>query len=73
MPKVTLTFKMPEEEQEMRTALEGGKYYSVLWELDQFCRSRVKYDENVPEEGKEAYEAVRGKMNSLMAENGLGF
>ena len=42
MPKITLEFDSTEEE-EARTALDGGKWKSVLWDLDQELRSLTKY------------------------------
>jgi len=46
MPKVTLTFKLPEEEPEYRAAMEGEAARSLLWAIDQRCRTVVKHEEN---------------------------
>jgi hypothetical protein len=43
MPKATLTFDLPEEQSEFDLANNAGKYYSVLWDLDQYLRNFVKY------------------------------
>ena len=42
MAKITLEFDSTEEE-EARTALDGGKWKSVLWDLDQELRNISKY------------------------------
>ena len=41
--KATLTFNLPEEESEHRCAINGNKYWCLLWEIDQFCRGQLKY------------------------------
>lgn len=43
MPKATLTYNLPEEHDEFDLASNAGKYYSVLWDLDQYLRNFVKY------------------------------
>lgn len=44
MPKATLVFNLPEENEEHKLALNAGRMYSCLWELDQFLRNKVKYE-----------------------------
>ena len=43
MPKVTVEYNLPEEQDEFDTANNAEKYYSVLWDLDQYLRNFVKY------------------------------
>jgi hypothetical protein len=43
MPKATLTYNLPEEQIEFDLANNAGKYYSVIWDLDQYLRNFVKY------------------------------
>jgi len=43
MPKATLTFDLPEEQSEFDIANNAGKYYSILWDLDQYLRNFIKY------------------------------
>ena len=42
--KAVLEFNLPEEEPEFRTAINGARFMSVLWDLDQEMRSCLKYD-----------------------------
>ena len=42
MAKITLEFDT-EEEDEARTALDGGKWKCALWDLDQELRNITKY------------------------------
>jgi hypothetical protein len=43
MPKATIQFNLPEEQSEFDLANNASKYYSVLWDLDQYLRNFVKY------------------------------
>ena len=53
MSKVTIEFDRVEEAEELRVALDGYKYKSVIWELDQKLRSVCKYGSSL-EGNKEA-------------------
>lgn len=41
--KAILEFNLPEEQSEFDLANNASKYYSVLWDLDQYLRNFVKY------------------------------
>lgn len=41
--KGILEFNLPEEQSEFDLANNASKYYSVLWDLDQYLRNFVKY------------------------------
>jgi hypothetical protein len=43
MPEAILKFNLPEEQSEFDITSNAGKYYSVLWDLDQYLRNFVKY------------------------------
>ena len=43
MPKVTIEYNLPEEQDEFEIANNASKYYSVIWDLDQYLRNFVKY------------------------------
>lgn len=38
-----LVFPLPEEQDSHRLALDGGKWYGVLWEVDQWLRGLAKH------------------------------
>lgn len=40
MPKVILTFNLPDEQPEFEAARRGAEYYSVLWKI---CDQMYKY------------------------------
>lgn len=56
MPTATLRFTLPEEEAEFRTAQQGREAKSTLWEIDQKCRSLLKYGEPSEETARLAEE-----------------
>jgi len=62
--KATFTFDLPEEQEEYETYSRAGKYGSVLWDLDQWLRSEIKY------RGKNEYEPVRSILHDFL--NGYG-
>jgi hypothetical protein len=63
MPKATLTFNLPEENEEYMTAVHAGDYRSALWELDQHLRSIVKYTDNP---NSEIYQEIRDKLREFL-------
>lgn len=69
--KATLTFNLPDEAQEFRTAIDGWKWKSALNELSEELRSRVKFDNNMSEDQREAYQQVREKIVVILNENNL--
>jgi hypothetical protein len=72
MPKVTIEYNLPDEQDEFEEANNARKYYSVLWELDQYLRNKTKYaDEHTPELFTEAMHLVRDEFWKLMNEHNL--
>ena len=49
MPTLTLRFTLPDEDAEYRAARLGREALSVLWDIDQRCRSLCKHGEPTPE------------------------
>jgi hypothetical protein len=43
MPVATLTYTLPDEQPEFDAAREGGAARSLLWQIDQHCRSLMKH------------------------------
>lgn len=73
MAKVILEFDRVEEYDEIQEALNGWKWASVFWDLDQWLRSEVKYNEKNTGSQIEAYEAVRERLRETMQEWKLNF
>jgi hypothetical protein len=49
MAKVILEFDAIEEALEARTAIDGSKWKSLVWDLDQKLRNTTKYESSVIE------------------------
>jgi hypothetical protein len=43
MPTATLTYTLPEEQNEYDAAREGQAARSLIWQIDQHCRSVMKH------------------------------
>lgn len=67
MPELTLKFSIPEEENEFRMAMDGGRWFNVVTDLDEWLRQKVKYADTDTVTVAE----VRGKLSELVAEAGL--
>jgi len=59
MPTATLTFRLPEEQVEFDTACQAAAAKSLLWDLDQHCRSILKYEPEPHEERRRLAEEIR--------------
>jgi len=69
--KAILEFTLPEDQPEFNTAIKGSDWKHVCWEMDQYLRKRVKYDEGLTEEQLEVYEDIRGEFWRMMKENNV--
>ena len=67
--KATLEFNLPEEQYEFNNAIKGGDWKDVCWQMDQYLRKHIKYDESLSEEQLRVYEGIREELYSFMIEN----
>jgi hypothetical protein len=67
--KAILEFSLPEDQPEFNNAIKGGDWKHVCWEMDQYLRKRIKYDESLSEEQLRVYESVREELYGFMIEN----
>jgi hypothetical protein len=68
--KATLTFNLPEEDHEYANAVDGSKMRSVLWDLDQWLRAKLKYEE-LTDGQYDAYKATRDELRRLLIEENV--
>jgi len=72
MPKAILEFNLPEEQDEFETATNAGKYYSILWNLDQYLRNSIKYaSDEMPQADIDTFQLVRDELWQLIDEQNL--
>ena len=65
--KATLTFQLPEETQDFQDACKAQHYISVIDELDNFLRNKLKYCELSATEDT-IYSEIRSKLYELKNE-----
>jgi molecular chaperone GrpE (heat shock protein) len=72
MPKGILEFNLPEEQDEFELANNAGKYYSVIWDIDQYMRNQIKYaSDDTPELYREIIQMVRDELYNILETNNL--
>jgi hypothetical protein len=52
--KVTIEFDGLEEQEELQSAIDGGKWKALVWEIDQELRKVVKYNSSIIDASKPA-------------------
>ena len=68
--KATITFTLPEEEEEYRNAIEGAKMRAMLWDVDQFLRAKMKYEE-LSDGQYDAFKETREHLRRLLIEENI--
>ena len=66
--KATITF---DDEEDLRTALDGYKWKLVAWDLDQEMRSLLKYNDTITDEKWHQVEQLRTKLREIINDYGL--
>ena len=66
----TLTFSLPEEQEEFDRAVQGGNWRMIVEDLDAHLRSRLKH-EDLPDEVHAALDRARTHLYGLLEERGL--
>ena len=70
----TLTFNLPDDQEQFKYATQATDMYAVLWEYDQLLRSYTKYaPDDIPEQVYDAYVAVRQHLHSIMSSHNISF
>jgi hypothetical protein len=68
--KAKLEFNLPEENHEFLNATQGSKMRSVLWEMREYLRYRLKYDDYNHDEF-EVLDACKNKLTNLLFEENI--
>jgi hypothetical protein len=78
MAKIILEFDAIEDAQDARTAIDGWKWKSAMWDLDQKLRSTTKYGVSLVDPSKEATSEevdvahkVRDEIREILTSHGL--
>jgi len=67
--KAILEFSLPEDSIEFDITCKANKYYSTLWDLDQWLRGVIKYDDSLSDEQEVVYQKVRDKLHETLDSN----
>ena len=70
--KAILEFNLPEDQPEFNNAIKGGDWKHVCWEMEQYLRKEIKYNDSLSEEQLKVYEGVREELYGFMNENNVG-
>jgi len=68
MIKITQEF---EREQEAANSLKTVDYWCSLYDLDNWLREEVKYNNNLSDATNDAYDEVRNKLRNIMDRHGV--
>jgi hypothetical protein len=66
-----LKFTLPEETDEFNSAVNGHKWKSVVWDIDQNIRQTLKYNETLTEKEYELVQSIRDNIYSFILEQSL--
>lgn len=70
--KAKLEYNIPEERSDFDFAVNGHKWWIVVWEMEQYLRKRIKYQTEVTtDEEIVALEEVREELRGFIEEQGL--
>jgi hypothetical protein len=70
MPKVILEFDSFEDSEELKVALDGGKWKSVVWELSQYLRNNLKHpSDTMTDEALKELEKVNSELYEIIHDN----
>ena len=67
--KVILEFNLPEDKEEFDAASRGMDWALLAWDIDQFIRNKIKYEQD----REDVLQLVRNQLNFQMEEKGLQF
>jgi len=60
-----------ETNQEAKVAMNYHEYFNVLYELDDWLRTQMKYHPNLSGDTYDAYDECRDKLRGFMEANGV--
>ena len=67
--KAILEFKLPEDREEYVVASRGMEWALLVWDIDQFIRNKIKYEQD--KDG--ILQLVRDRLHFNMEEKGLRY
>ncbi len=68
--KAILEFNLPEDNYEFANATQGAKMRSILWDLDQWLRAKLKFEE-LTDEQYDTFKKTREYLRSLLIDENI--
>jgi hypothetical protein len=68
--KATLTFTLPDEDSQYSDAVNGYKMRTILWDVDQWLRAKMKYEE-LSDGQYDAFKETRDHLRRLLIEENI--
>ena len=70
--KAILEFDLPDNQHDFDCAVDGSKWMSAMWELNEWLRSQTKYPpDTMSDDTHQAFEDARAKLYEILNEEGL--
>lgn len=69
--KAILEFNLPDDKEDFDLATKALDWYSVAWDMDQYLRSRIKYEDSLTDEAHEVLQDARTKLREIINEKGV--
>ncbi len=69
--KAILEFNLPENQNEFDMALKGSDWHHICWDLDNYLRTEIKYNDELSDVQRFELQKVRDKLYDLMNRNNL--
>ena len=69
--KAILEFNLPEDKVDFDLALQGSDWKHVCWQMDQYLRKEIKYNDDNSDYKINVLQKVRDEFNSFMVENNV--
>jgi hypothetical protein len=69
--KAILEFNLPEDQPEFNNAIKGGGWKHVCWQMDQYLRKEIKYNDDNSDYKIKVLEKVREELYGFMNENNV--
>ncbi len=69
--KAVLEFNLPQDQPEFNNAIKGGDWKHVCWQMDQYLRKELKYNDDRSLEELNLLQKVRDELYGFMSENSV--
>lgn len=69
--KAILEFNLPEDNEEFTMATKASSYSVALWDINQFLRSEIKYNEQLSEDAYDEVVKIREKFHDILNDHNI--